>query len=403
MTAADREPGRSTARLHGLDALRGGALVLGIILHSLMPFLPAGTWVPDDRHSSVTADTAVTVIHLFRMVLFMMLAGYFGRMVLHRVGVRAYLRDRGVRILLPLVIFGPVMLASVVAIYLVDGAGQRIAEDDDQSPWFLLLASPAHLWFLNVLLQCVAVTVVIRWLLIRGVGPTTVHTWCARAGNLLATPVLGVLLAALPYLGALLLQGHIEDGIEEPSTVLPEPVPLLVYLGAFVVGWCLQGGGTASTRVMRAWAWNLVAAMALSVAVLTVPDAVPLGIRAILVAVAGWTWALGLFGAGVRFVRRERAWIRYLADASYWMYLIHLPIVMVAGVLLADLTWPVLVKLVVVWTVCPVLLLGSYDLLVRNTWIGVWLNGRRRPSTLVACFRLPQSATRPRAAKKQRH
>lgn len=42
MTTADREPGRSTARLHGLDALRGGALVLGIILHSLMPFLPAG-------------------------------------------------------------------------------------------------------------------------------------------------------------------------------------------------------------------------------------------------------------------------------------------------------------------------------------------------------------------------
>lgn len=400
MTATGHGPADRSmpARLHGLDALRGGALVLGIVLHSLMPFLPAGTWVPNDRHTSVTADAAVTVIHLFRMVLFMMLAGFFGRMVLHRHGVRTYLRDRCVRILLPLATFGPVMLASVVAIYLVEGTGRTIANNDDHSPWLLLLTAPAHLWFLNVLVHCVAVTVAVRLLLIHTAGSTTVNAWHARAGEALATPVFGVVLAALPYVGALLLQGHVEDGIVEPTTVLPEPVSLVVYLGAFIVGWCLHGSATTLTRVARAWTGNLVAAVLFSAAVLVVPDTVPLGMRASLVALAGWAWTLGLFGAGVRFLRRERGWIRYLADASYWMYLVHLPLVMVTGLLLAHLTWPVPAKLAVAWTVCAIALLGSYDLLVRGSWIEKWLNGRRRPSALVARLRSARSATPSRSA-----
>ena len=120
--------------------------------------------------------------------------------------------------------------------------------------------------------------------------------------------------------------------------------------------------------------------------------------RASLVALAGWAWTLGLFGAGVRFLRRERGWIRYLADASYWMYLVHLPLVMVTGLLLAHLTWPVPAKLAVAWTVCAIALLGSYDLLVRGSWIGKWLNGRRRPSALVARLRSARSATPSRSA-----
>jgi glucans biosynthesis protein C len=375
-------PARPGPRLHGLDALRGGALLLGIVLHSLMPYLPGGGWIPKDSHDSTVATVVVSTIHLFRMVLFMMLAGYFGRMVVRRRGARDYVRDRGLRILLPLVVFGPLVLVSLAGVVELDAAlrGTPATALPDVSPWLLVLTAPGHLWFLGVLVQCVVVTVLARAVLTRLVGPESLAAVTERLGNVLATPAVGLGAAAVPYLCALLLQGRAGDGIAQPTTVLPEPIPLIGYLGAFLVGWCLQGRGDALTRIARAWASHLVAAVALTGLGLVTGESLPSGVHAVVVALAGWAWTFGLLGACVRFLRRDRAWIRYVADASYWMYLIHLPIVMITGIVLADLAWPVLVKVVVVWAVCAALLPVSYDLMVRDTWLGAWLNGRRRPS-----------------------
>ena len=49
---------------------------------------------------------------------------------------------------------------------------------------------------------------------------------------------------------------------------------------------------------------------------------------------------------------------------------------------LADLNWPIPVKLLITWAVAVLVLIPSYDLLVRNTWLGRWLNGHRRPRAL---------------------
>lgn len=100
------------------------------------------------------------------------------------------------------------------------------------------------------------------------------------------------------------------------------------------------------------------------------------------IALAAWSWTFGLIGACTRLLRREIRPMRYLADASYWCYVMHLPIVVALGIAMADQDWPVLVKLALVWAITAVLLLVSYDLLVRSTWIGAWLNGRRRPRLL---------------------
>ena len=91
-------------RLHGLDAVRSGALLLGIVLHSLLPFTDI-VWMINDSERSIVALWVSGTIHLFRMALFMLLAGYFGRMVTLRRGPSSYFRDRAKRILLPAVVF----------------------------------------------------------------------------------------------------------------------------------------------------------------------------------------------------------------------------------------------------------------------------------------------------------
>ena len=70
---------------------------------------------------------------------------------------------------------------------------------------------------------------------------------------------------------------------------------------------------------------------------------------------------------------------RYLADASYWVYLVHLPLVMAGQVLVLAAPWPWFVKLGAVVASVTAISLLSYELLVRHTFLGRLLNGRRVP------------------------
>ena len=67
---------------------------------------------------------------------------------------------------------------------------------------------------------------------------------------------------------------------------------------------------------------------------------------------------------------------RYLADESYWLYLIHLPILMALQVAVSALDWPWPVKFATIPAIAFPLMFASYQLLVRHTFIGAVLNGR---------------------------
>jgi len=82
-------------------------------------------------------------------------------------------------------------------------------------------------------------------------------------------------------------------------------------------------------------------------------------------------------GAFVRWGDQPRAWVAYLSDASYWCYLVHLPIVVALQILVAELPWPGALKYGMVMTVTIAACLGSYQALVRYTFIGRTLNGPR--------------------------
>jgi uncharacterized membrane protein len=94
-------------RLHALDAVRGFALLAGVVLHAAMSFLPgfAITGLPIvDSSPSATLGVAFFVIHMFRMSLFFFIAGFFGRLLsllsaktLSREGAKRKRRNEGER------------------------------------------------------------------------------------------------------------------------------------------------------------------------------------------------------------------------------------------------------------------------------------------------------------------
>ena len=67
-----REGAPASERMHALDAVRGGALLLGIVYHAGYSFVPA-SWrfsFVEDNHRSLALALLVFTTHVFRMTTF---------------------------------------------------------------------------------------------------------------------------------------------------------------------------------------------------------------------------------------------------------------------------------------------------------------------------------------------
>ena len=94
MTSAPR-PRRSD-----LDALRAAAMLLGILLHAGLSFVPFPWPVQDERQSGFYWFL-FAAIHGFRMPVFFLLSGFFTAMLWRRRGMKSMLTHRFRRVLLP--------------------------------------------------------------------------------------------------------------------------------------------------------------------------------------------------------------------------------------------------------------------------------------------------------------
>src|SRR5437868_15155388 len=73
------------ARRSDFDALRAGAMLLGIVLHASLSFFPS-YWMVTDRRQNDGFGVVFSAIHGFRMPLFFVMSGFFSAMPLHRRG-----------------------------------------------------------------------------------------------------------------------------------------------------------------------------------------------------------------------------------------------------------------------------------------------------------------------------
>ncbi len=118
---------------------------------------------------------------------------------------------------------------------------------------------------------------------------------------------------------------------------------------------------------------------------------------ALVFGVAVWGWVLGLTGAALRFLSNYSATRRYIADASYWIYLAHLPVVAAFQVWVGHwpLHWGVKYPFILVASFAVLFL--SYHYLVRPTFIGQLLNGRKYPRKPLPPGSTPSPASPPPA------
>ena len=247
-------------RLHALDAVRAFALLLGVVHHATLSFVPGVTPGVYSAVVDVSSSTALAIVsftgHMFRMSLFFMLAGFFTRLVIQRRGLRAFCANRIQRILVPLV------LAWIAFFPLVAAAWSRGLNIDPlvsiRTIWPLSIDSfpLSYLWFLYYLLVMYVLALCFRGVILmldqRG------HV--RRAADSIVRYVLtyrwvGLLLLTAPLCAGLLTESgwFILEGVITPNrSLVPQLLAMLAYGMAFALGWMLHRNVALLTREVSA-------------------------------------------------------------------------------------------------------------------------------------------------------
>lgn len=380
-----------STRLHALDNLRAAMMWLGIVLHVAVIHMSGPPLLPwRDNQTTPAADLLVAFIHAFRMPVFFILAGFFVALLLEQRGARALVRHRMRRLALPFAVFWPpiYLLCVVFALAFLHRMARGTWGLDPalrpRMPGVPDGPTTMHLWFLWMLLWLSLLTPAAQMLL-RRTAPTAgavLGRWLATLGR---TPWgIALLAAALAAVGA-----QYGDGLIHPTGSFLPPWAEWVHNGLFFgFGLALYTHRQALLEhYVRRWKWYAMAGLVLFLVSGGVLRQVPAGTHELPLALrlafafaynaTAWCWSFALIGLFAAHLRQPHPALSYLADSSYWVYLVHMPLTIGFGALMFGLPWPAGAKIVFNIAATTVFCLASYHLLVRFGALGNLLNGKR--------------------------
>lgn len=338
-------------RLVFVDVLRVAVIVLVVAFHAAQPYGPTGgDWPVTDPANSELLRPFFPWGAAFGMGLFFLLVGYFTPRSYDRKGAGRFLKDRWMRIGVPMVLF--MLVVHVPVVYLVESPRPSLGEFVSslyESGWQNVYL---HLWFLgHVLLYSLAYA---AWRLVaERYADRPSRTWSPP--NHAAIVGFVLVLALITWV----VRGwySIDEWVPLFFVVAAEPAHLPQYLSLFALGviayrnnWLRQ----ISTRVGMIWlSIGLVASAGYWALLLLAPDSN-------VTAGGGFNWqsllystweslicagmVVGLIVLFRQVFRRTNRALVAMAAASYAAYIIHFMIVVFLQAGIEGLDLPALVK-----------------------------------------------------------
>ncbi len=378
-------------RYHYMDNLRALAMLLGVFFHAAIAYSPIFTeiWPTSSPSNSMAMDVVAWFSHLFRMPLFFLIAGFFTCYMIEKRGISGLLKNRALRILLPFVIFLPLVAISFMGVF-----GWAIANVSNPSPMLAIITmmasmpdapepppSTTHLWFLYNLVQFYVIYALLHRFGIFSMSWTRVLNntkFVLFVLPLLMVPALFVLPSPYPA----------------PEQFLPQ-LWSFGYFGLFFLMGSHLFKNQALLDTVKLYApWLLLSSIVLYVFVFRdFPTTISL--QDALAFQAGPSPSWSHFGisvleayisvhmtfvclvAGKALLDKANAAFRFIADSSYWIYIIHLPVLWAIQFLLLDTEWNLWVEFAISSFGTLIIGLVTYIVLVRYTPIGWMLNGKR--------------------------
>jgi surface polysaccharide O-acyltransferase-like enzyme len=203
-----RQPERS--RLLFMDNLRVFLTILVVLHHLAITYGASGSWFYRERPTTELAGTLLSLLtmldHFYFMGLFFLIAGYFVPGALDRKGPRQFLKDRLVRLGIPLVAYS--FLISPFVLYVKGTQEGWFAGSLGQFVlmyWRELWFSPGPLWFVEALLIFSLAYVLGRAVLSRVQARWINHVSLAGQRRLTHARILAFILALGPLIFAVRL------------------------------------------------------------------------------------------------------------------------------------------------------------------------------------------------------
>lgn len=337
----------TTPRLHSLDTIRAGAMLLAIPFHASLMYAAGQDWFITSPDRSYLLTWLAGLLNGVRMPLFFCIAGMLSAVVLTRRRAGEWLKRRVVRLGLPLVCatlaISPVVMFAMT-LHNPEGATSAAG-------WFELIRSPGrhwigHLWFLQVLLGC-SILAVLMQRLERGNGLLAkVLTQLGEAPlTLRFVLVLAVFVSAWRLLinGAIKLGGDFYgyDGVLSGMIRIEALAEFGPY---FLLGYVLRDRPIPEFHNSRpALAVLLLSGICYSLTWYEPQTAMRL-VKYLAVGPLSILGTVTILGWLSRIITKRNSLVDYFVGASYNIYLFHYPVVLLAGLLLFRLDWPVMAE-----------------------------------------------------------
>ncbi|MCE7991926.1 MAG: acyltransferase family protein [Roseivirga sp.] len=366
-----------TERIHSLDALRAVMMMLGIVLHATEPYSLGDDvfWPKDPNARGLSLNFIFGIIHIFRMPIFFLIAGFFGALLFYERGPGLMIKNRLSRIVMPFIVFLLLLhpLITTCFSYMSD------VFKDSVSPAVTTLTTfpqiTYHLWFLYYLIFITAFSFLLASLFRRVPAFTARITrsfeWFMWR-RFLFIPLFSIIIF-------LMLVWMWDTWATTSVLFTPDVKVMLFYSIFYFLGWVLFKSKHLLTGMMRGdWLFLSAAVLIFTLRFFFrsyVDDVLYGALNAIII----WFFVFGITGLFVRYASGNSPRMRYISDASYWVYLIHLPLVAIFSALMVDWHLPAFVKFLLVSLFTTVACFTSYHYLVRGSFIGKFLNGRKYP------------------------
>lgn len=371
----------SATREHYWDALRAFLMLLGIPYHTALAYRSGQEWIVHSGGGAPLFIYLAEFLHLFRMPAFFVIAGYFAALLLERRPSGEWLRDRTRRLGVPLL----VSMVTLVPVMNMAGELSSLSIENALAIWRSSALTSAgywvrHLWFLIVLLYCSTGTV----LLVRcfpalksAQMPEAVDRWTAAR----FLPVLAIVALVIGAWQAIAIELFYKAGM---ATNIPQALlrldEFIAFAPYFAIGCILARSPHALKRLGSFSPLLVCIAIALAALDLVLLDKIPPWLGRFIGTLAAFAIIQVIIAIARRIADRESALIGGLVAASFVIYLVHMPIIIILVALGAKLPLSIAVKALSVMILSLTLSYGVWRIVVRSALLSFAFNGDRLPS-----------------------
>lgn len=377
-------------RWHALDLLRAVMMLLGIVLHASESYTlsPNDIWPRDPAAKSVFLNYLNSLIHVFRMPVFFVMAGFFGSMLFYGRGPGAMLSNRIKRIVFPFVVFLLILHPVILLTTRFTAGAFSVTLTELSTEITFLPQITYHLWFLYYLILVTAFTFIVALIIRKAAIPkqniTAIFEW------LVLRKWAGILIPGIILF--LVMVYRWDYTVPTPLYFVPDFGAFLFLVQFYLFGWMLYRSNELIGTFMQYDRLFVLVSIALFTAGFFwrqwFGDIMVGVIRASII----WMFVFGFTGLFIRYGSKASASARYISDSSYWVFLIHLPFTILFPGLMAGWALPAILKFLLSLSATTVICYLSYHYAVRPTFIGKFLNGRKYPLVGGGHAALPSSS-----------